>query len=349
MNLQLYRGRLEPALDEIGVPQFEPHPLWKGPHAQTILGRYMGGECLKLPATSHQVMLCDGDRLLVLESVPTGWEPPMPAALLVHGLAGCADANYMVRLSLRLLRLGVRVVRINLRGSGDGFGLARQIYHAGRSEDLREAVRWLHARIESSPIALIGFSLGANLVLKAGIEAADQPLGGVDCLLAANAPIDLVHCARQMRLPKNRVYDWNFVRWLRAMVDRLHRQFPELGPPGLEGVRSLYEFDDRYTAPRAGFASADDYYTRCSVKSRLGRITLPGLVVHAMDDPFIGAEPFLNIEKPPALSVELVCHGGHLGYLSRTPWMGTRRWLDSRLITWLSRRWALELPTTKGA
>ena len=134
-----------------------------------------------------------------------------------------------------------------------------------------------------------------------------------------------------MRLPENRVYNWNFVRWLRAMVDRLHRQFPDLGPPGLEGVRSLYEFDDRYTAPSGGFASADDYYTRCSVKDGLGRIALPGLVVHALDDPFIGAEPFLNIENPPALDVELVRHGGHLGYLSRSPWMGTRRWLDSRL------------------
>ena len=115
------------------------------------------------------------------------------------------------------------------------------------------------------------------------------------------------------------------------MVDPLHQRVPELGPTGLEGVRTLYEFDDRYTAPRARFASADDYYSRCSVKSRLGRITLPGLVVHAMDDPFIGAEPFLNLDNPPALTVELVRHGGHLGYLSRSPWMGTRRWLDSRL------------------
>jgi uncharacterized protein len=350
MNLQLYRGRIEPSLEEISVPQFEPHPFWKGPHAQTILGRYVGSECLKkLPARSHQVVLPDGDRLLVLESVPPGWETPMPAALLVHGLAGSANVNYMVRVSRRLLRLGVRVVRINLRGSGDGFGLARQIYHAGRSDDLREVARWLHARIESSPIALIGFSLGANLVLKAGIEAADQPLDGVDCLLAANAPIDLIHCARQMQLTENRVYNWNFVRWLRAMVDRLHHLFPELGPSGLEGVRMLYEFDDRYTAPRAGFASAHDYYTRCSLKNSLGRITLPGLVVHAMDDPFIGAEPFLNIEKPGALAVELVRHGGHLGYLSRTPWMGTRRWLDSRLVTWLGEHWTDRLPARSGA
>jgi uncharacterized protein len=347
MSVQGYQVRLEPHLDEKGVPMFEPHPLLKGAHAQTILGRYMGGESLKLPARSHQVALPDGDRLLVLETVPAGWEPPMPAAILVHGLAGCAGANYMVRVSQRLLHLGVRVVRMNMRGSGDGFGLARQIYHAGRSEDLHHVVRWLHERFEGSPIALIGFSLGASLVLKVGIESASEPVPGLDCLLAANAPVDLVHCARLMRLPENRVYNWNFVRWLRAMVDRLHRQFPELGPPALDGVRTLYDFDDRYTAPRSGFDSALDYYTRCSVKASLGRITLPGLVVHAMDDPFIGAEPFLNIENPPALCVELVRHGGHLGYLSRSPWMGTRRWLDSRLSTWLARHWAGKLPTTK--
>jgi predicted alpha/beta-fold hydrolase len=348
MSAHDHQGRLAPGVGESGLPGFEPHPLVKGPHAQTIVGRYMGGQRLKLPARAHQVALADGDRLLVLESVPSGWEPSMPAAVLVHGLAGSADANYVVRVSRLLLDMDIRVVRVNLRGSGQGFGLARQIYHAGRSEDLRQVVNWLHSRIEGSPIALIGFSLGASLVLKAGIEAADAPIAGLDCLLAANAPIDLVHCARMMRLAENRVYNWNFVRWLRAMVDRLHREFPDLGPPRLEGVRTLYEFDDRYTAPKGGFASADDYYTRCSVKSRIGMVALPGLVVHAMDDPFIGAEPFLNVEYPRALDVELVRHGGHLGYLSRTRWEGTRRWLDLRLTTWLRSHWAERLPGQTG-
>jgi predicted alpha/beta-fold hydrolase len=339
------RALYERTSSAMAVPAFEPHPLLRGGHAQTILGRYVGGGRLPLAAAPHQVVLPDGDRLLVLESVPRGWEVPMPAAILVHGLAGCAKANYVVRVSQRLLHLGIRVVRVNLRGAGDGFGLARGIYHAGRSDDLREVIQWLHARIEGSPIALVGFSLGANMVLKAGIEASEARLEGLDCLLAANAPIDLVHCSHQMQRPENRVYNWNFVRWLRAMVDRLHRRFPELGNPRLEGVRTLYEFDDRYTAPRARFASADDYYTRCSVASALERIQLPGLIVHALDDPFIGAEPFLHIQNPPAFSVELLAHGGHLGYLSRRPWMGSRRWLDSRLATWLSAHWAGRLPT----
>jgi uncharacterized protein len=347
MTAQANRVSFERTSSAVAVPPFEPHPLVKGPHAQTILGRYAGGERLPLTATPHRVALPDGDQLLVLESVPRGWEQPMPAAILVHGLAGCAEANYVVRVSRLLLRLGVRVVRVNLRGAGDGFGLARGIYHAGRSDDLCEVVKWLHARIDGSPIALIGFSLGANLVLKAGIETAGARLEGLDCLLAANAPIDLVHCAQQMQLIENRVYNWNFVRWLRGMVDRLHRRFPELGMPSLEGVRTLYDFDDRYTAPRGGFASADDYYRRCSVSSGIGLIQLPGLIVHALDDPFIGAEPFLRLQSPPACSVELLAHGGHLGYLSRRPWMGSRRWLDSRLAAWLSSHWADRLPVVR--
>jgi len=323
------------------VPPFEPHPWLQGAHRQTIVGRYWGGERQSLEATTHEIELPDGDRLVALESVPAGWQGTRPTAVLVHGLAGCAEASYVVRLSRRLLHQEIRVVRINLRGAGSGFGLARGIYHAGRSEDLREVVAWVQRRTkgEGSPIGLIGFSLGGNLVLKLAAEAAESPVGGLDCVLAANPPIDLANCARQMLRPENRLYDWNFVRWMRAVIVRLHRRFPELGPPRLEGVKTLYEFDERYTAPRCGFRSADDYYERCSLLTSLVRIQVPGLIVHAMDDPFVTYAPFLRVERPPNLSLELLRHGGHLGYLSHKPWLGDRRWLDSRLSTWLSTHW----------
>ena len=165
-------------------------------------------------AVRREVPLADGDRLVIRESVPSSWEPPRPTALLVHGLAGSADASYVVRVGRRLSALGVRVVRVNLRGAGEGFGLARGIYHAGRSDDLRQVVDDLEARTPGSPITLIGFSLGANLVLKLAAEAAAVPLRSLDCVLAANPPIDLAGCARLMLRPENRLYDWNFVRWL---------------------------------------------------------------------------------------------------------------------------------------
>ncbi len=331
----------DPDLDGAAPPAFEPHPWLRSGHAQTIVGRYWAVPRARLEATAHQVVLPDGDRLVVLESVPPDWSSAHPAAVLVHGLAGCAEAPYMVRLGVRLVRLGIRVVRVNLRGAGAGFGLARGIYHAGRSDDVRAVLDWLHRRGGGAPMALIGFSLGANLVLKLAAEAAAVPAPGLDCVLAANPPIDLAACARRMAQPENRLYDWNFVRWLRGMVRRLHRRFPELGPVDLDGVKTLYDFDDRYTARRNGFASADDYYERCSLLTALARIAVPGLIVHARDDPFIAHEPFERVPRPANLALELLGHGGHLGYLSRRPWHGDRRWLDARLAAWLQAHWAL--------
>jgi predicted alpha/beta-fold hydrolase len=293
------------------------------------------------PSTAHEMELPDGDRLVILESTPSLWRGPRPVAVLVHGLAGDADAPYMQRLAARLFTMGIRVLRVNLRGAGAGFGLARAIYHAGRSDDVREVLKWLHPRAPGASIALIGFSLGANLVLKLAAEAALEPVAGLNCVVAANPPIDLIACARAMRSPANRFYELNFARWLRAMVRRLHARFPELGRPELDGVWSVYDFDDRYTAPRNGFASADDYYTRCSLVDALARITIPGLIVHAMDDPWIPHEAFLQAQRPPRLALDLVQHGGHLGYVSREPWQGDHRWLDSRLEVWLRSQWGI--------
>jgi predicted alpha/beta-fold hydrolase len=334
------RSHLDPT-----VPPFEPHPWVRGGHRQTIVGRYLPGPRVRLPSTHHEIDTGDGDRLSVLDSVPPGSaSPAVPSAILVHGLGGCARSPYILRVASRFLRLGVRVVRMNLRGAGSGFGLARGIYHAGRTDDLRRVVEWVADRNPGAPIALVGFSLGANLVLKLAAEAADRPLDGLDAVLAANPPLDLAACCRHIQRPGNRIYDRNFVRLLRAEVARLHRAFPELGPVDLTQVKTLFDFDDRYTAPRNGFAGADDYYARCSAGPSIPRIRVPGLVVHAEDDPFIPAGPFRVVRFPESLALELIPGGGHLGYFSRNRWGGDRRWLDGRLTAWLALRWGAYLP-----
>ena len=323
---------------------FAPHPWFRGGHAQTIVGRYLGPNRDGLPSRAETIDLGDGDRLHVFDSVPDGWRPGAPAALLVHGLASSAEAPYILRMARRLNELGVRVVRMNLRGAGDGFGMARRIYHAGRTEDLRAVVDWLSASAEGSPIAVVGFSLGANLALKLAAEASRASYPGVplDCVVAANPPIDLSACCRAMLRRENKLYDWSFVRWLRGEVRRLHARFPDLGPHGIEAVRSVYEFDDRYTAPRNGFDGAEDYYRKSSAGPLAPEIAIPGLVVHAADDPFIPASTFEEVQFPQNVQFELLPAGGHLGYVARAPWRGDRRWLETRLADWLARRWGLE-------
>jgi predicted alpha/beta-fold hydrolase len=230
---------------------------------------------------------------------------------------------------------------MNLRGAGDGFGLARGFYHAGRSEDVRAVLSWMAVRFPLSPIALVGFSLGGSLALKLAAEASEQAVTGLDCVLAANPPIDLAACAETMQSPLNRLYGWYFLGSLVADVKRLHRRFPELGKPNLTRVRSVFDFDDRYTAPRNGFASAQDYYHRCSVWPLIPRIRHDGLVVHAQDDPFVPADTFARVRFPGNLPLDLSRNGGHMGYVSRDSWLGDHRWLDARLATWLAARWGI--------
>jgi predicted alpha/beta-fold hydrolase len=305
------------------------------------MGCYWRSLIPPLLATRAEVALPDGDRLVILDSIPQRWQAPQPAAVIVHGLAGNCEAPYVVRLARRLFRCGVRVVRVNLRGAGAGFGLARRIYHAGRSEDLREIMNWLAGRIPDSPIGLVGYSLGANLVLKLAVEAAADPVPNLDCVVAANPPLNLVACAKAIERPENRIYNWNFVRWLLATVKRLHHRFPELGPANLSGVKTLYDFDDRYTAPRNNFGTAANYYATCSLESALARIATPGLIVHAQDDPFIPLDSFVRIRRPAQLALELIPGGGHIGYLSRGPWLGDHHWLETRLCAWLVSRWEI--------
>ncbi len=320
---------------------FDPHPWFPGGHAQTIAGRYLGPHRPVVPARGEIVALPDGDRLSALDSTPESWRAGDPAAVLAHGLASSAEAPYVLRMARRLLDLGVRVVRMNLRGAGAGFGLARGTYHAGKTEDVRAVVDRLAESAAGSPIAVVGFSLGANLALKLAAEASRPDYAGarLDCVVAANPPVDLSVCCRAMRLRSNRLYDRSFTRWLRAETRRLHARFPELGPAGIDGVGSVYEFDDVYTAPRNGFKDAEDYYRRNSSGPLIESIAVPGLVVHAADDPFIPASAFESVRFPSNVRFELMPTGGHLGYIARRPWRGDRRWLETRLTLWLAERW----------
>ena len=324
-------------------PRFEPFPGLSGGHAQTIVGRYLPGPRIEIPEVRVIVEVPEGggDRLALVDSQPPHWRVGDPAAVLIHGMAGCANSPYVSRVAAKLVQAGVRTVRVNLRGAGSGFGLAKGFYHAGRTSDPRLAMSWLAEQAPNSPIALVGFSLGANLALKLAAEAADCPVPMLDCVLAANPPLDLEACCRYLQRPGGRIYDRNFVALLHAEVRKLEAAFPELGRTELRKAQTLFDFDDVYTAPKNGFRDALHYYATSSAGPLLERIEVPGLVVHAEDDPFIPVKPFRSARFPSQLALELMPKGGHLGYFSRTRLGDDRRWLDARFTSWLLERWGL--------
>jgi predicted alpha/beta-fold hydrolase len=315
---------------------FRPLPLLGNAHVQTLLGNLFARGPAP-PSRLRLVTLPDGDRLALHDSVPAGWRPGGPVVLLVHGLGGSHASGYMRRVALHLHARGVRVVRMDLRGAGRGAGLARKTYNGGCSPDVRAAAEEVLRWAPGSPLALAGFSLGGNIVLKLAGEAADQPLPGLWRVAAVAPPVDFERCSAMLARPRNRFYESYFIRGLLCQVRALRRHFPDLPLPRFPPRLTLRQFDDLYTAPRGGYAGADDYYRRASSLPLIPRIGVPSFILTARDDPFIAVESFEGLPHLPSVEVHIARRGGHLGFLG---WDGRGgvRWSERVVVDWLCGR-----------
>jgi hypothetical protein len=316
--------------------RFRPLPLLRNGHLQTALAFFIKGSPLRRPTRVERVELPDGDKLLLYDSAPPGWNPTDPTTLLVHGLGGCHRSSYLQRTARRLLDRGIRVVRMDMRGAGDGAPLARHFYHAGRSEDLRHALAAIRRWAPQSPLWLVGFSLGGNLSAKLAGEAADDPVPGLARVATIAAPIDVYRCWELMSQPHNRHYDRFFARELVKQARRRHQLIRDDPPlPRFPTGLTLRQFDDRFTAPRCGFADAIDYYRRSSAFPLIPKIQVPALLLTARDDPFVAADPYEELHPPANVTVQIEDHGGHLAFLG---WDGSGaiRWAERRVVDWLT-------------
>ncbi|MCZ6871989.1 MAG: alpha/beta fold hydrolase [bacterium] len=278
--------------------------------------------------------LQDGDIISLEISTPNAWHTTDATVLLVHGLCGCHRSPYMIRLSRKLWKRGIRVIRVNLRGCGSGQGLARNPYHSGSSDDVRAVLEHFLQVTPASQISLIGFSLGGNIVLKLAAELGADGLSYIRKVTAVCPPVDLAACAQLLGQPKNRLYEAHFVKLLCRAVNIRHQFFPDLSHIKLQRHMSLYEFDQCYTAPVCGFLGADDYYSRCSSAPLLPRIQVPCYLLFAQDDPFIDSSVLEQINLPPHVLVWRTKHGGHLGFLGRPGHWGGFQWMDHMLMHW---------------
>ncbi|HEX7448613.1 MAG TPA: alpha/beta fold hydrolase [Pirellulales bacterium] len=317
------------------VRHFRPHPLLRGGHVQTLAGAYLPGPRFAYRARQHIVCLPDGDRIVLHDDMPEAWQAGDRAALLIHGLGGSHLSTYMQRIAVKLQRRGVRSFRMDLRGCGAGMTLARFPYHSGRSEDAAAALAAIAALCPGSPVALVGFSLGGNIALKLLGETADQPCGHLDRAVAVCPPADLTAAVEHISRRRNRLYERHFLRRLIAQVRQRRKLLPDLpGADWPKTPRRLWEFDNVYTAPVSGFGGADEYYRRASSLRVCQNIRLPALVIASRDDPLVPAASLELLRECPAVRLEIVASGGHLGFVGRRQG-ADRRWLDWRIVEWV--------------
>ncbi len=323
-------------------PAFRPHPLIRGGHAQTILGHYLPGVRLRAKSTAHHVGLADGDQIVLHESRPT-CASVGKVVILVHGLGGCHQSGYMLRCAEKLTDRGARVFRMDLRGCGAGLRLAKYPVHAGRSDDIAAVLAYVMETCPSTPVYLVGFSMGANMALKLAGELGVQAPANLAGIMAVSPPIDLIACSRNIDQGWNRFYERSFVRNLvRAAAIRRRHVPAELAPPLTPIPRRLPEFDTLFTARLGGFASAEDYYTRSSSGRVLRDITIPTFILAAADDPIVPVGPFESASYSSSTKLVITGSGGHLGFVGIAGVDSDRRWLDWRVVDWV-----LSQPTSR--
>lgn len=258
-------------------------------------------------------------------STPPDWTQKDRTIVLIHGLGGDQNSHYMVRISRRLYRMGIRTVRVNLRGCGPGKNMSKLPYNGGNSPDLLAVLNRLKTLSPKSPISVVGFSLGGNLLLKMLGELGPSAISLVEHAIAVCPPVDMGDTVERICARENRIYHMYYLNSLLTQTKKWSQGKP---------IHSVYEFDEEVTAPLWDYGSASDYYDKSSGRRFVSNISVPTDILFTEDDPFISYEPLKQITIPVCVSVWVAPHGGHMGFIG-IPSSGGFFWLDHLIVKWL--------------
>jgi len=248
-----------------------------------------------------------------------------PRLVLLHGLEGTARSHYVRGTFAEARRRGWGADLLLFRGCGGALNRTRRFYHSGETGDLAWVVDRVRGEFPGAPIVLAGYSLGGNVLLKwLGERGTDLP-PAVRAAAAVSVPFDLARGAVHIQRGFARVYEAHFLQSLKQKALAKQAIFPDLADPArIEAARTIVEFDDVVTSRLHGFADAADYYARSSALGYLSRIRVPTLLLSAVDDPFLPADVLDRVRaiaaRTPALTVEFLPRGGHVGFVSGPIW-----------------------------
>jgi predicted alpha/beta-fold hydrolase len=306
------------------VTQFRYRPAWwiPGPHARTVWGRFVR----RVPSVAtrrERWETPDGD-LLDIERLDA--PPDRPRLVLLHGLEGTVRSHYAQGTLAEAQRRGWGADFVLFRSCGGTINRARRFYHSGETGDLALVIDRVTREHPRAPLVLAGFSLGGNVLLKYLGERGDDVPRAIRAAAAVSVPFDLDRGASYIDRGFARVYQASFLKSLKRKAYAKLAVYPDLCDRArLDAVRSIRDFDEFVTAPLHGFAGASDYYAQSSSLGFLGGVRRPTLLLSAVDDPFLPPAVLDDVRavaaENPALTVEFVPEGGHVGFISGTvPW-----------------------------
>ncbi len=316
------------------IEKFEP-PAWlRNGHAMTLAAAFARRRFDLPPAEERLFQVEPESRILGHCHWQAGKRRDAPVIVIVHGLEGSSESNYVRGIAERAFRLGFHAVRLNQRNCGGTEALTPTLYNSGMSGDYRAVLEELSNGDGFEQIFFAGYSMGGNLVTKMAGEfgsCAPKALRGVCVVCPA---MDLGACADALERRDNYFYQRHFVEGLMARYVRKVRLFPErYAQNGFGAVRSVRQFDDKITAPQFGYRDAQEYYDAVGAKKVITQVRVPMLMITAQDDPFVPYEMFLRANPGQNAAIRFIApeHGGHCGFISKRS--GAERfWAEQRIV-----------------
>ena len=314
---------------------FNPSFILKNKHIQTVYATLFRKK-IPIPYELHTLELSDGDELECYFYMTQKRDAPF--AIVFHGLAGSYESPYTQGVMQELHKNDINSVLMHFRGcSGKPNKLPRS-YHSGETHDARECIAFIQKHYKPSKLYGIGYSLGANMLLKLLGELGD--ISVFDKAVAISPPMKLDICANQMNKGFSRYYQHRLIKDLKKALLQKYEQFDmekylHVSKEDIKKIKTFWEFDDVYTAPIHGFDSAQDYYTKSSSFQFLKKIQTPTMIIHAKDDPFMTPDVIPTQKDISSfITLNILENGGHVGFVDGDL-KKTHYWLEKAIVKFL--------------
>jgi uncharacterized protein len=317
----------------LSASDYRPPLLLKNRHFNTVfaaLFRRVSGIAYR----RERIELPDGD-FLDLDWAGEGRSERLVLAL--HGMEGNSERQYISGMLRAFVREGWDGAALNFRGCSGTPNRLPRAYHMGDTGDLDFIINQLRGLNRYTEIALIGFSLGGNVILKYLGEQGGSLAPEIKKAVVFSVPCHISSSEREISKLHNRPYVKRFLSTLNPKMQYKATLFPDVIDARPPLPRNLREFDDRFTAPLHGFADAEDYWERSSSLQFIPNISIPALMVNALDDSFLSPEcyPRELANELPNFFLETPQRGGHVGFV--TFGVGGMYWSEQRALAFCNK------------